>query len=125
MNTMLKAARQINIDYHHLHPNETELDICIKLEENPNLRRRYRQQIMDASCEPQFGKPLPNHACGPWGRNPLKDAILRGENLIAEGSPDYGAPAKEVFDWWWAFRGLILLSLILLLNAWLQSWRCS
>ena len=83
--TLLRAAARIQIDY----PDDFIGDDVKRIEENlregrPSLRTKYWKQIIDAAMDDDLGlgRPLPNHAVGPWGRNPLADAIKKGAGLV-------------------------------------------
>ena len=77
--TLLRAAAQIQIDY----PDDFIGDDVKGIEEKlrtgrSSLRTKYWREIIDASITDEIGLPLPNHAVGPWGCNPLALAIKKG-----------------------------------------------
>lgn len=87
---LLRAAAHIRIDY----PDDFIGDDVNGIEEKlrtgrSSLRTKYWRQIIDASITDDFGlgRPLPNHAVGPWGINPLALAIKKGAQLV-ESVPD-------------------------------------
>ena len=88
--TLLRAAARIQIDF----PDDFIGDDVKGIEEKlrtgrSSLRTKYWRQIIDASITDDLGlgRPLPNHAVGPWGMNPLALAIKKGAQLV-ESVPD-------------------------------------
>ena len=88
--TLLRAASRIQIDF----PDDFHGDDVNGIEEKlrtrrSSLRTKYWRQIIDASITDDLGlgRPLPNHAVGPWGMNPLALAIKKGAQLV-ESVPD-------------------------------------
>ena len=88
--TLLRAAARIQIDY----PDDFIGDDVKGIEEKlrtgrSSLRTKYWRQIIEASIADDLGlgRPLPNHAVGPWGCNPLALAIKKGAQLV-ESVPD-------------------------------------
>jgi hypothetical protein len=89
--TLLRAAARIQIDY----PNDFIGDDVKCIEEKlrtgrSSLRTRYWRQIIEASIADDLGlgRPLPNHAVGPWGCNPLALAIKQGAQLVESVPPE-------------------------------------
>ena len=88
--TLLRAAARIQIDY----PDDFIGDDVNRIEEKlregrPSLRTKYWKQIIESAMADDLGRgrPLPNHAVGPWGCNPLALAIKKGAQLV-ESVPD-------------------------------------
>ena len=88
--TLLRAAARIRIDY----PDDFIGDDVKGIEEklrtgHSSLRTKYWRQIIDASIANDLGhgRPLPNHAVGPWGCNPLALAIKKGAQLVESVPP--------------------------------------
>ena len=84
--TLLRAAVSIQSDF----PDDFIGDDVKRIEEKlrggrASLRTKYWKQIIEAAMADDLGlgRPLPNHAVGPWGRNPLADAIKKGADLVA------------------------------------------
>lgn len=89
--TLLRAAAQIQIDF----PNDFQENDVNFIEEklrigNSSLRTKYWRQIIDASITDELvrGRPLPNHAIGTWGMNPLANAIKKGADLVISVKPE-------------------------------------
>jgi hypothetical protein len=97
--TLLRAAARIQIDY----PDDFIGDDVKSIEEKLRtgrsaLRTKYWRQIIDASITNDLGlgRPLPNHAVGPWGCNPLALAIKKGAQLVESvpHEPELAFPKK-------------------------------
>ncbi len=89
--TLLRAAARIQIDF----PDDFLRDDVNSIEEKlrtgrSSLRTKYWRQIIDASITDDLGlgRPLPNHAVGPWGMNPLANAIAKGASLVVSVPPE-------------------------------------
>ncbi len=97
--TLLRAAAHIQIDY----PDDFIGDDVKSIEEKlrtgrSSLRTKYWRQIIEASITDDLGlgRPLPNHAVGPWGCNPLAQAIKKGAQLVESvpAAPELAFPKK-------------------------------
>ena len=97
--TLLRAAARIRIDY----PDDFIGDDVKGIEEklrtgHSSLRTRYWRQIIEASIADDLGlgRPLPNHAVGPWGMNPRARAIKRAAQLLESvpSEPELAFPRK-------------------------------
>lgn len=97
--TLLRAAARIQIDY----PDDFIGDDVKGIEEKlrtgrSSLRTKYWRQIIEASIADDLGlgRPLPNHAVGPWGCNPLALAIKKGAQLVESlpHEPELAFPRK-------------------------------
>jgi len=89
--TLLRAAKQIQIDYPDDFIGCDVKGIEEKLRTGrSSLRTKYWRQIIDASINDDLGlgRPLPNHAVGPWGMNPLARAIKKGAQLVEAVPPE-------------------------------------
>ena len=89
--TLLRAAARIQIDF----PDDFLGDDVNGIEEKlrtgrSSLRTKYWRQIIEASIADDLGRgrPLPNHAVGPWGMNPLANAIAKGASLVVSVPPE-------------------------------------
>lgn len=89
--TLLRAAARIQIDF----PDDFLGYDVERIEEKlrtgrSSLRTKYWRQIIEASIADDLGpgRPLPNCAVGPRGRNPLADAIKKGAELVVSVSPE-------------------------------------
>lgn len=97
--TLLRAAAQIQIDYLDDFIGCDVKGIEEKLRTGrSSLRTKYWRQIIDASINDDLGldRPLPNHAVGPWGMNPLARAIKKGAQLVeaVPTEPELAFPRK-------------------------------
>jgi hypothetical protein len=97
--TLLRAAARIQIDY----PDDFIGGDVKSIEEklrtgSSSLRTKYWRQIIEASIADDLGlgRPLPNHAVGPWGCNPLAHAIKKGAQLVeyVSAEPELAFPKK-------------------------------
>ena len=86
-----RAAARIQIDF----PDDFLGDDINGIEEKlrtgrSSLRTKYWRQIIEASITDDLGRgrPLPNHAVGPWGINPLANAIAKGAQLVVSVPPE-------------------------------------
>jgi hypothetical protein len=89
--TLLRVAARIQIDF----PDDFIGDDVNGIEEKlrkgrSSLRTKYWRQIIEASITNDLGlgRPLPNHAVGPWGMNPLANAIAKGAQLVVSVPPE-------------------------------------
>lgn len=100
--TLLRAAVRIQTDF----PEDFIGDDIKRIEEKlregrPLLRTKYWKQIIEAAMDDDLGRgrPLPNCAVAPWGRNPLADAIKSGAELVVYVPPEPEiAPPPKVED---------------------------
>ena len=97
--TLLRAAARIQIDF----PDDFIGDDVKRIEEKlrngrPSLRTKYWKQIIESAMADDLGRgrPLPNHAVGPWGCNPLALAIKKGAQLVESlpHEPELAFPRK-------------------------------
>ena len=97
--TLLRAAVRIQIDFPEDFIGDDVKRIEEKLREGrPSLRTEYWKQIIEASMDDDLGhgRPLPNYAVGPWGMNPLANAIAKGAQLVVSVPIQYEiAPSSK------------------------------
>ena len=89
--TLLRAAAHIQIDFLDDFIGDDVNGIEEKLRKGrSSLRTKYWRQIIEASITNDLGlgRPLPNHAVGPRGMNPLANAIAKGAQLVVSVPPE-------------------------------------